>query len=405
MDRRSFLRLGVGSLGLSSLGLTGCGGIAVTAPRVVGLKNSVPPQLVKRFRQLAANTPAAQLAYSQRSLLPEIFEQLQTWQQVAQGKRPIDKPWFSLPTLGQGPIAEDPLPDLVTLGDYWLEIAIKQGLIEPLKADQWSRWATVDPIWQRLAKRDAAGQLNENGQIWAAPYRWGATAIAYRADLFAQHKIAPPTDWQDLFNPQLKGRISLLDSPREVIGLALKHLGKRYTDAAGQPIDLTQIPELVPTLQALHQQAKMYSSNAYLQPLILGHTWLAVGWTSELLPQLRTEPDITVVVPRSGTTLWADFWVRPKRGNPSSDRPYNPWIDAFWEPEFAAKEALLSLAGSPLGQRMLTASPDDQQRNPLLNLPEELWAKCEPLPQLDAARASQFEALWRKVRGVGPEKK
>jgi putative spermidine/putrescine transport system substrate-binding protein len=400
MDRRSFLRLGVGSLGLSSLGLTGCG-IAATAPRVVGLKNSVPPQLVKRFRQLAANSPAAKLAYSQRPTLPEIFEQLQIWQQEAQGKRPIAKPWFSLPTWGQG-AAVDPLPDLVTLGDYWLEVAVKQGLLEPLKTDQWSRWATVDPIWQRLVKRDATGQLSDNGQIWAAPYRWGATAIAYRKDLFEQHKIAPPTDWQDLFNPQLKGRISLLDSPREVIGLALKHLGQRYTDAAGKPIDLTQVPELAPTLQALHQQAKMYSSGSYLQPLVLGHTWLAVGWTSELLAQLRTEPDLAVVVPRSGTTIWADFWVRPKRGNPSSDRSYNPWIDAFWEPEFAAKNALLSLSGSPLAARSPAIG---EQRNPLLNLSDALWAKCEPLPQLDAAAAKQFETLWQQVRGVVPGKK
>jgi putative spermidine/putrescine transport system substrate-binding protein len=404
MDRRSFLRLGVGSLGLSSLGLKGCG-IAATAPRIVGLKNSVPPQLVKRFRQLAANSPAAQLAYSQRSTLLEIFEQLQVWQQEAQGKRPIAKPWFSWPTWGQG-AATDPIPDLVTLGDYWLEIAVKQGLIEPLKPEAWPRWATVDPMWQRLGQRDAAtGQLGNNGPIWAAPYRWGATAIAYRADLFAQHQIAPPTDWQDLFNPQLQGRISLLDSPREVIGLALKHLGQRYTDGAGQPIDLTQVPELGPTLQALHQQAKVYSSASYLQPLVLGHTWLAVGWTSELLAQQRTEPDLRVVVPRSGTTLWADFWVRPKRGNPSSDdlrsvvdqRPYNPWIDAFWEPEFAAKNALLSLSGSPLAAR--STAPNDQ-RNPLLNLPDELWAKCEPLPQLDAVSAKQFETLWEQVRGV-----
>jgi putative spermidine/putrescine transport system substrate-binding protein len=108
-----------------------------------------------------------------------------------------------------------------------------------------------------------------------------------------------------------------------------------------------------------------------------------------------------VVVPRSGTTIWADFWVRPKRGNPSSDRSYNPWIDAFWEPEFAAKNALLSLAGSPLAARSPAIG---EQRNPLLNLPDALWAKCEPLPQLDAAAAKQFETLWQQVRGVVPGK-
>jgi putative spermidine/putrescine transport system substrate-binding protein len=401
MDRRSFLRLGVGSLGLSSFGLTGCG-IAPTVPRVVGLKNSVPSQLVKRFRQLAANTPAANLAYSQNGPFPEIFAQLQAWQQIAQGKRPIAKPWFSLPTWGQSP-TDDPLPDLVTLGDYWLEVAIKQNLIEPLKSDQWPHWQNVDPIWQRLVKRDATGQLSDNGPIWAAPYRWGATAIAYRTDLLAEHKIPVPTDWQDLFNPQLKGRISLLDSPREMIALALKHLGHRYTDATGKPTDLSRIPELAPTLQQLNHQAKTYSSDAYLQPLVLGHTWLAVGWTSDLLTQMRTESNIQIVIPRSGTTIGADFWVRPKRGNPSSDRPYNPWIDAFWEPEFAAKTALLGLAGSPLAQRTITMA-NPAQTNPLLSLADDLWAKCEPLPSLTVSGINQYAALWQQVRGVVPGK-
>jgi putative spermidine/putrescine transport system substrate-binding protein len=399
MDRRSFIRLGVGSLGLSSLGLTGCG-IPAEAPRVVGLKGSVPPQLIKYFKQIAANTPAAQLAYSQRSFLPEIFEQLQTWQQVAQGKRTIAKPWFRLPTWDATPA--DPLPDLVTLGDYWLEVAIRQNLIEPLNADQWSNWQNVDPRWQQLVKRDPAGQPSDNGQIWAAPYRWGATAIAYRTDLFEQHHIPAPTDWQDLFNPQLQGRISLLDSPREVIGLALKHLGQRYTDASGKPTDLSRIAALKPTLEQLHQQTKMYSSSAYLQPLVLGHTWLAVGWTAELLAQRRTEPNLRVIIPRSGTSLWADLWVRPKRGNPGSARPYHPWINAFWAPEFAAKAALLGLGGSPLAQRPIAANPTGDQ--PLLNLPDEVWAKCEPLPAIDAASRAQFDDLWREVRGVVPVK-
>jgi ADP-ribose pyrophosphatase YjhB (NUDIX family) len=46
----------------------------------------------------------------------------------------------------------------------------------------------------------------------------------------------------------------------------------------------------------------------------------------------------------------------------------------------------------------------DQQRNPLLNLTDEVWAKCEPLPQLNAAGAKQFEMLWQQVRGVVPGK-
>lgn len=35
-------------------------------------------------------------------------------------------------------------------------------------------------------------------------------------------------DWADLWRPELAGRISMVDSPREVIGAVLKHMGASY---------------------------------------------------------------------------------------------------------------------------------------------------------------------------------
>ncbi|MBE9028487.1 extracellular solute-binding protein [filamentous cyanobacterium LEGE 11480] len=407
MNRRSVLRmgLGLGSLSLSSLALTGCQATGAKVPRVIGLKKSVPPQLVNQFRKQVNDAEASQLDYSQSSQLAEIFQQLQTWQQAAQDKLPPDNSWLPKFKLPWNPPANtiDNVADLVTQGDYWLAIAIKQGLIEPLDATAWSHWENVDPIWQRLAQRNSQGQIRPDGKIWAAPYRWGATVIAYRKDLLAEQNIPPPTDWGDLFDARLQGRLSLPDSPQAVIGLALKYLGQSYRDAkTNQPTDLDQIKTLEPTLQQLQQQAKFYSSDTYLQPLILGHTWMAVGASSELLEQLRTRSDLAVVVPQSGTTLWADMWVRPKRGKIRSDRQYNDWINAFWEPEFAAKLALLSRGGTPVKGLEIAASATAKQQNPLLNLPADVWAKCEPLAQLDPASAAQYGNLWQKIRQSVP---
>lgn len=35
-------------------------------------------------------------------------------------------------------------------------------------------------------------------------------------------------DWKDLWRPELAGRISMVDSPREVIGAVLKYMGASY---------------------------------------------------------------------------------------------------------------------------------------------------------------------------------
>lgn len=398
MDRRSFLQT---SLAFSALGLAGCQAQGNATPRVVGLQNSVPPQLINYFkRTIAKDRDTAPINYGQRSSLSEIFEQLQIWRQETLKKRPISQPWIRLPW--QTYDSNSNPPDLMTLGDYWLGLAIKQDLIEPLNPTAWKHWKNVDPLWQKLVQRGNTGNLSEDGPIWAAPYRWGATVIAYRSDLFEQHGLKPPQDWQDLFQPELQGKFSLPDSPREVIGLALKHLGQPYTDPnTGQPTDLSQVKELTTTLENLHKQAKFYSSTAYLQPLILGHSWLAVGSSNDILRLLRTRSNIRVSLPQSGTTLWSDLWVRPKQPDNPPQRDYDRWIDAFWQDDFAAKEAIFSNAGSPLRSRNIAASQTQQRENPLLNVEASEWAKCEPLPPLDAAKIHQYDTLWRKIRSQG----
>ncbi|NJM56440.1 MAG: hypothetical protein HC857_01815 [Synechococcales cyanobacterium RU_4_20] len=117
-----------------------------------------------------------------------------------------------------------------------------------------------------------------------------------------------------------------MNDPREVIGLTLKSLGASYNTA-----DLSAVAELKPKLAALDGQAKFYSSNHYLEPLLLEDTWVAVGWSGDLLPLLQRDRHLALVYPKSGTALWADLWVQP-RGTQPAEAPaktalLNDWIN------------------------------------------------------------------------------
>lgn len=37
--------------------------------------------------------------------------------------------------------------------------------------------------------------------------------------------------------------------------------------------------------------------------------WVAVGWSSDVLPAVKRMRNVAMVVPRSGASLWADLWV------------------------------------------------------------------------------------------------
>lgn len=282
--------------------------------------------------------------------------------------------------------------DLITLGDIWLKNAITEGLIQPLPVTSLTNWQLLPSSWQALVKRDVQGNPDPTGNIWGAPYRWGSTVIAYREDKFSQAGYDPPTDWHDFWREELRDRISLLNHPREVIGFTLKKLGYSYNVS-----DLDKIPNLRAELTSLHQQVKFYSSQAYLQPLVLGDTWLAVGWSHDFL-QLRTRyPDIKTIIPQSGTALWADLWVQPTRSPSLSEELLN-WINFCWQPEAATQIGLFTNASSPifLSQNQLNTPKTLQEDN--IRIPSsDLLEESEFLLPLSANTERQYQNLWQTI--------
>jgi putative spermidine/putrescine transport system substrate-binding protein len=365
MDRRSFLT-GVGLWAAGQL-LTGCQGRQQSVLNVHALKGSLPPQLIGRARREISS--AATLKLVPDAKLATLFSQLQTWKLNAQDT--------AVAAAG-----------LVTLGDYWLATAIQQGLLQPLQPAQLPHWQQLPSAWQQLVRRDEQGRVASQGPVWGAPYRWGMTVLAYRKDKF-QRLGWQPRDWSDLWRPELQQRISLLDQAREVIGLTLKKLGHSYNTN-----DLGAIPELQSELAALHRQVLWYSSEMYLQPLLLGDTWLAVGWSHDVLPLMRRNNQIGIVVPQAGTALWADIWVQSAALQQASLA--HQWIDFWWQPQIAQGLSNLSNGLSPL----LTGRTQQNQAK-VPGLPDaQTFQRSEFLTPLPAPAIAQYQRLWRDMRGA-----
>lgn len=53
----------------------------------------------------------------------------------------------------------------------------------------------------------------------------------------------------------------------------------------------------------------MFDSQQYLKAFAVGDVWVAVGWSNDVLPAAKRMSNVTVIVPKSGASLWADFWV------------------------------------------------------------------------------------------------
>ncbi|MBW4518116.1 MAG: extracellular solute-binding protein [Scytolyngbya sp. HA4215-MV1] len=397
MNRRSFLyRLGALTL---SQGLLGCGSSRDRLTlRIELLKGSIPALMLGRFREKLQRNSVHNFAldFNPQPRLQDLFELLQGWKRRANVPKTPNKPLIPIPFIAQPPAGAS---DLVTLGDYWLETAIQQKLIQPLDLSQWQQWQTLPPRWQTLVTRDLQGNPDPKGQVWAAPYRWGCTMLVYRKDLFEQQGLSLPTDWHDLWRKELCGKFSLLDHPREIIGLALKKLGCSYNLPNLQPV-----PNLKSELIALNRQTKFYSSTDYLQPLLLGQTLLAVGWSTDILSAMKRNYKLQAIIPQSGTALWADLWVRPASAPPPNQaKLLNQWIDFCWQPEIAEQLSLQSHAVSPVFiDRSTSKLPEPLRKNPLLVCNEETLRNSEFLLPIAKPTLEQHRLLWQSIRQVVP---
>jgi putative spermidine/putrescine transport system substrate-binding protein len=396
MTRRSLL---IGLAAWSCQLAAGCAKQPSDDLRISLLRGSVPNQLFGSFRNHVRRT-RKDISRVDLTVIPEakpqdLFDLLQTWKQEGKlAPEPSWKAWLGwVPVLGKPDRAI--VSDLSMLGDAWLSLAIRQGLVQPIDLNPLMIRPTLNQnaALKRLVTRNSQGLPDANGQVWAVPHRIGSTMIAYRQDIFADRKLAPPQDWGDLWRPELRGKITLLDQPREVIGLVLKKLGKSYNTA-----DLNAVANLKAELQSLQNQVKLYSSDRYLEPLLLDDAWVSVGWSSDILPLMQRQQKVAAVVPRSGTALWAELWVRPAKQPAKGVSPTSTqWLDFYADMEIANQLAEATRAMPPV---LLTASEgvSDAVRESAAFLPPAVLQASEFLEPLPESTLKQHIALWQDLR-------
>ncbi|KAL2343491.1 hypothetical protein Fmac_004776 [Flemingia macrophylla] len=276
---------------------------ALTVPlKIVALRGSIPPSWIKDF----INSQGRKMKFNVKyyASLESIFSDL------------------SIPfTKGKVGPASAMAADIVGIGDSWLKYAINKAIIEPIRDVEDQEWfKSLHDKWKVYLRRNCEGEIDPKGDIWAVPYRWGCMVIAYKTSKFQKHKLAPIEDWADLWRPDLAGRISMVDSPREVVGAVLKYMGASYNTKDINAEVNGGRDAVKHNLALLAKQVRLFDSANYLKAFGAGDVWVAVGWSSDIIPAAKRQSNVSVVVPKSGASLWADLWAIPAASMIQTDK-------------------------------------------------------------------------------------
>ncbi|MDH4568807.1 polyamine ABC transporter substrate-binding protein [Pseudomonas sp. BN414] len=203
--------------------------------------------------------------------------------------------------------------DLVVLNAALVPPLLKAGVFQPLDKSRLPSWGNLDP--QVLASLEHF----DPGVTYSAPYTWGSNGITYNVDMIkARMPDAPIGSLAMVFDPEIVSRfadcgVTLIDSPTDVLPLALAYLGRDPNSA--EPEDLKAAQDL---LMKVRPYIRKFDSMSYLNGLANGDQCIAMTWSGDYATaQARaTEAGAKVkldyFIPKEGSLIWFDDFYIPK---------------------------------------------------------------------------------------------
>ncbi len=144
-------------------------------------------------------------------------------------------------------------------------------------------------------------------EYYAVPYLGNYAGIGYNKKRVQR----PPSTWAEYFSLPTAAtygpRLSLLDQPRETVGLALLALG--LSPNTRSPADLGKVRLLLQRQSNAGAPTFVYEDGRDL--LMKGRTQLLATWSPEVAMAQESDPDIGYVMPSDGSILTVDTLAVP----------------------------------------------------------------------------------------------
>ncbi len=185
--------------------------------------------------------------------------------------------------------------DIVIPSTYYVSKLIRDGLAQPIDKSKISHFADLDPA---LLNKP----YDPNNQ-YSVPYLWGSTGIAYNLEAIDAEAVA---SWKDLWKPEWKGQLLLMDDVRELFGMALRVNGHSVNSR-----DAGEIKQAYELLQQIVPNVLVFNSDAPREPFMSGDVNVGMSWNGEVVMANASEPLLGYVYPKEGATFWIDSFVIP----------------------------------------------------------------------------------------------
>ncbi|MFZ3161291.1 MAG: extracellular solute-binding protein [Rhodoferax sp.] len=228
--------------------------------------------------------------------------------------------------------------DIVVPGSVFAKPQIEGGLLQALDKAQVKNLSNLDPaIMATLAAKTDPGNKH------LVPWAWGFTTVGINKTKVAKvlgKTPMPENAWDLVFKPEYTSKlkscgIAYLDSPTEIIPVALHYIGKdAYSNDAADYKLATEM------LAKVRKDVRIFSSTM-IDDVASGKACVAIGWSGDIniaaarAKENKSKDEIEALLPSTGALIFFDTMAITK----DAKHPNNAhaFIDFYLRAENAAR--------------------------------------------------------------------
>ncbi len=266
--------------------------------------------------------------------------------------------------------------DVLIPSDYMVDKLVREDLLQPLDFANIPNYQYVDDTFK-------SPYYDENN-LYSVPYMWSTVGILYNSEKVTE----PVTDMSVMWNEAYSGKIFMLDSVRDTIGMTLKKLN--YS------VNTENDTELAKAKEELLKQRPMilgYVTDEVKDKIISGEGYLGLVYSGEAGKAIAEKDTLKYAIPENGTIYCVDAMVVPKAAENKAGA--EAFIDFMQRPDIAARNAAETFYGitNTEGKQQL---PEDVRNNKGLYPDVAILQKSEML-RSEGTINQKYLDIWNEI--------
>lgn len=269
--------------------------------------------------------------------------------------------------------------DVIFPSEYMIERMIANDLLAELDLSKIPNYANVmeslkDPSY-------------DPGNKYSVPYMWGTLGIIYNTEM-VDGEI---TSWSALFDEANAGKVLMMNSMRDTLGLGLKYLGYSMNSRSEDEINASR--------DLLVAQKKNGIVSGYLldetkDKMVGNEAAIGIIYSGDAQYAIEKNDKLVYVIPEEGSNIWVDGMCIPK--NSKNIDAAMQFIDFLCREDIAQMNFEYIYYCSPI-QSVVDNLGEEDIGSATVNPSEEIVARCEYFNDVSDCM-SLYEDAWLEVR-------